>query len=359
MRRWNGRTFSTAARIAAVLAGALAAGLAGCAAQGLYQPVLAIDLPEAYNTPDGMVLDTKTGDIILSCPNFNNPAQPAKMLRIDSSDKISEIVTLPLHPATKKVGPLGVDVGPDGHLYVADNQTFFGRDDHQSRLLRVVMKDGKAEKCEVLVTGFIMANAVSCHGDSVYVTESKLDTKASPMPSGVYRFRLAELDPAKPLALVPGDKDPHLIVTLKTKNPDWVGANGMGFDSKGNLFVCNFGDAEVIKVTFDRNGRTDRREVFAKGSGMKSTDGLKIDPKTDDIYVADFLGNAVHKIDAITRKVTTLAANGNTDGRGGLLDRPSEVCLRGRRIYVSNIDLPLAGNAYDKPHTLSVIAPAK
>jgi len=43
------------------------------------------------------------------------------------------------------------------------------------------------------------------------------------------------------------------------------------------------------------------------------------------------------------------------DGVGGLLDRPSEVCLRGNKIYVSNIDLPMKGNEYDRPHTISLI----
>jgi len=346
------------ARVAA-LALAAAFVLAGCAETptepGLKQPTLAIELPEKYNTPDGMTLDPKTGDIILSCPNFNDTSHPAKMLRIDTDDRITEIVDLPPHPQTKKVGPLGVDVGPDGHLYVADNQTFFDRDDHQSRLLRVVMEGGKAVRCEVVATGFIMANAVSCYGDCVYVTESKLDTKAEPMPSGVYRFTIAELKADDPVKLEPGAKDPHLLVTLQTKNMEWVGANGMGFDADGNMFVCNFGDAQIIKITFDAGGNVASQKVLAEGAGMKSCDGMKVDPKTGDVYVADFLGNAVHKVDGKTGKVTTLARNDNTDGAGGLLDRPSEVCLRAGKCYVANIDLPLAGNTYDAPHTISVI----
>jgi sugar lactone lactonase YvrE len=89
---------------------------------------------------------------------------------------------------------------------------------------------------------------------------------------------------------------------------------------------------------------------------MESTDGIKIYPKTGEIYVADFDGNAVHKICPETGKVTTIAKNANNSGGiGGLLDRPSEVCIRGNRLYISNIDLPGDGNVYDKPHTISVI----
>lgn len=326
----------------------------GCGSADLRQPTIAVDLPEQYNTPDGMVLD-KDGTIILSCPNANDDKYPAKMLRIDANDKISEVFTLPAHPETGKAGALGVDIGPDGNLYICDNQAF-GTEEHKSRLVRVIMQAGKGVKYEVLVTGFIMSNAVSCHGDSVYVTETKLDPKVYPLKSGVFRFKLSELSGDRPIALAPGGKDKHLITTTTTKNKAWqVGANGLGFDSKGNLFYCNFGDAQILKVTFDAAGNVASQTVFAEGQGMRSTDGMKVDPKTDDIYVADFLGNAVHKIDAKTGKVTTIARNGNTDGAGGQLDKCSEVCLRGNKVYVSNIDLPLDGNKYDKPHTISVI----
>lgn len=362
MQRWNRHTLPPLARTTA-LALAAALLLAGCAetpseptsTPALKQPKLAIELPEKYNTPDGMAVDPKTGDIILSCPNFNDDKYPAKMLRIDKNDQITEIIDLPVHPETKKAGPLGVDIGPDGNLYIADNQAF-GTEEHKSRLVRVVIKDGKAEGCEVLVTGFIMSNAVSCHGDSVYVTETKLDPEAKPLPSGVYRFKLAELDTEKPIALEPGGKDKHLIATIQTRNEEQaVGANGMGFDADGNMFVCNFGDAQIIKITFDAEGKVASQKVLAEGAGMKSCDGMKVDRKTGDVYVADFLGNAVHKVDGKTGKVTTIARNDNTDGAGGLLDRPSEVGLRDGKIYVSNIDLDLAGNEYDKPHTISVI----
>jgi sugar lactone lactonase YvrE len=218
------------------------------------------------------------------------------------------------------------------------------------------MKDGKAVGCEVLVTGFIQSNAVSCRADGVYVTETSLDPNATPMPSGVYRFRYSEFT-GTPVELLPGGEDNHLIATLYTANEEWsVGANGLGFDSKGNMYVCNFGEASVIKFTFDENGEVASQEIFARGQGIESTDGLKVHPRTDDIYVADFVGNAVHKIDAKTREITTLAKNAvNLGSADGQLDIPSEVCIRGNWLYISNIDLPLAGNEYDAPHTLSVI----
>ncbi len=337
--------------LAAGCGAASESGGGGSRAEG---PTIAVELSSQHNTPDGMVLDGE-GGIILCCPNFNDDRHPAKILRIDEDDEIHEVITLPVHPDTGKVGPLGVEIGPAGHLYVADNQSGF-TDEPKSRLLRVLMEDGKATGCEVIVEGFVQSNAVSCHGGCVYVTETKLDPDATPLVSGVYRFTLAELASGMPVQIEPGGTDPHLITTVETHNPDWrVGANGMGFDSEGNLYFCNFGDAQIIKLVLDEEGKVVSQSVFAEGEGMQSTDGIKFDPKTGDIYVADFVGNAVHRVDGETGAVTTLAQNEDTDGAGGALDRPSEVCLRGDRLYVANIDLPYGGNVYDEPHTISVI----
>jgi sugar lactone lactonase YvrE len=339
---------------AAAFLGALIAPIATAADTALKQPTIAIELPEKYNTPDGMTLDCE-GNIILASPNFNDDSHPAKLLKIAPDGTLSELCSLPVHPETKKACPLGIGFAADGNLYVADCQALAGDNDYKSRLLRVRMKDGKAVGCDVVVTGFIMSNAVSGHGDSVYVTETVIDAEASPMPSGVYRFKLSELT-GEPIELLPGGKDKHLIFTLHTKNEEWkVGANGLGFDAEGNMYVCNFGDAAVLKVCFHECGAVRSSKVFAQGQGMLCTDGLKICPATGDVFVADFLGNAVHRIDAKTGKVTTLAKNDNTDGAGGKLDKPSEVCLRDGKVYVSNIDLPLDGNTYDKPHSISLI----
>jgi sugar lactone lactonase YvrE len=314
-----------------------------------------VELPEKYNTPDGMVL-APDGFIYLNIPNFNDDRYPAKVLKISPEDEISEVVTLPKHPDTGKVGALGIDIGPDGHLYVADNQSMCGFDDHKSRLLRVIMKDGRAVDTEVLVTGFLQSNAVSCHGDSVYVTETSLDLEADPMPSGVYRFKLSEFN-GPPIHLQPGGTDAHLLTQFMTHSKDWrVGANGMGFDADGNLYVCNFGDASLLRYAFHADGSVGAPEEVARGNGMRSTDGLKICPKTGDVYIADFVGNAVHRVCPETGKVTTLWQNeNNSGGMGGLLDKPSEVCLRGKKIYVANIDLPFDNNEYDAPHTISVL----
>ena len=331
--------------------------VAAVKAPALKTPSIAVELPEKYNTPDGMVLG-KDGFIYLNCPNFNDNSNPPKVVKFGADNKIIEVCDLPLHPESGKCGPLGIEIAPDGNLYIADNQSMVGRNDHQSRLIRVNMKDGKAVGTDIVATGFVMANAVSYHKGRIYVTETSIDPEAKPMPSGVYAFELSEFT-GEPVKLEPNGNDKHLVAKFTTERDDWragVGANGLAFDSKGNMYVCNFGEAGIIKYQLDAAGKVVSTKTLAKGDGMESTDGMKYDPATNDLYIADFVGNAVHKVNCDTGKVTTIAKNvDNSGGVGGKLDKPSEVCLRDNKIYVANIDLPLDTNKYDAPHTISLI----
>jgi len=324
--------------------------------EGGFKPKVAFELPDEHNSPDGMTIGPDYC-IYLSMNNAGADfkfTHPAKILRITPDDKLEEVTTLPPHPETGVASPLGLDFGSDGNLYVSDNQAFATKEPGQSRLLRVIMKDGEATGCEVVATGFNMANGLACNGDYVYVCETTLDGEADPMPSGVYRFKISELDGAEPLK-VTGLDDEHLLVKLMTKNQEHkVGANGLCFDSKGNMYVCNFGDREVLKVTFVQYGTVGKVEVLAKGQGMESTDGIHADVY-DNLWVADFLGNAVAMINTKGGRVTIIAKNEPGDGADGSLDAPSECIRRGNKVYVSNIDITYGPNTADEVHTISVI----
>jgi len=329
--------------------------LAGCVESGkvttkLITPAIGVNLPEKCNTPDGMIVGP-SNKIYLNCLNSNNPKYPGILVRITEDDKLEDVITYPGHPVSGKTGLLGLGYGRDGNFYAADNQTFFGaKNDGQSRLLRVVMNGEKALRVEIVAIGFNQSNAVECRDDAVYVTETCIDNTVYPMISGVYRIEYSEMGD-KPVKI----SDRHLVTTLKTYNKEWaVGANGMTFDDEGNMYVCNFGEKSVEKFVLDEKYNVVSRSVLAKGQGMESTDGMKY--ANGKLYIADFVGNALHEVDVKSGKVRTLAKNANNIGsEGGLLDKPSEPCVRGGKVYMANIDLEFGGNEYDPPHTISVI----
>jgi len=328
-------------------------------AQGLKKPALLLTLPDTCNTPDGATLDDK-GNIILSCPNFNNDKFPGILMKIDPQNKLSLFYRLPMQPETGKVGPMGLDFGPDGHLYVADNQCF-NTDGYKSRLLRIRMKDGKPVGCEVAIDGFKVANAVIWRGDCVYVSDS-VQNKTFPVseshfPSCIYRINIKEFAD-KPLKLLPAGKDPHCIAKVYTKNRQLAfGADGLTFDDDGNLYCGNYGDGITHKIAFDKDGKVVSNTEFAKSPKMASCDGLFYDSKRRVVFVADSTFNAVQMID-LKGKITTLARNGDTDGADGSIDQVCEVIVRGDELIIINMDFPFPGlvnTTHDKPYTISVI----
>ena len=144
---------------------------------------LLLQLPPYCNTPDGMAL-LPDGDIILSMPNFNELSAGAFLVRISPDNEVSEFLKLPDHPQTgQPVGPLGVCVSPTGDLFLADYQMTGER---QSRVLRIVIRDGQPAEIQPVITGFHVSNAVICHGDCLYVSETQIDTARQPATSGVF-----------------------------------------------------------------------------------------------------------------------------------------------------------------------------
>ena len=318
-------------------------------------PELFVQFSAGCNTPDAMAL-LPDGSIVLSMPNFNNLADGASLMLITPDNKVKKFLDLPNHPVTgDPVGPLGVCLAPSGDLFLADYQMNGKR---QSRVLKIVMKDGKPTEIVPVITGFRVSNAVICRDGCLYVSETQIDTESKPATSGVFRFKLEELE--KDLVTLADDetKDPHFLAIVKCYNKELpLGADGLCFDAKGNLYIGNFSDGTVHRFTFNKKGKVKSNTIFAKADCMKSSDGLFMDSTTGIIYVADSKANAVQMVFP-DGSVKTLAQSGDTDGLDGGMDQPCEVLIRGREVIVSNMDWPVPGcinKKYNEPCTLSVI----
>jgi len=322
--------------------------------QGLKKPVLfgGKPLPESYASPDGLTIGPDGYLYVSINQSATNWKYPAKIARISPDGALEDFFVLPVNQNTGKASPLGLVFASDGNLYVSDNQSFCTDVPNQAGIIRIVVENGKPQRAELVVSGLNASNGITARGNYLYVAETNLGTK-DVYTSGVYRFSLDELTGCDTL-LIPAGGDEHLILSFETKSKT-VGANGIGIDSKGNLYVNNFGDVEILKYSFDEKGAISSSDVFARPEGVLSLDGMQID-KDDNLWIADFVGNAVLKVDTKTGKSTVIAKNNvPVTGENGELDSPSECIRFGNKVYVSNIDLTSGDQKTDPIQTISVI----
>ena len=343
-----------------------------CDRQKIAAPKILVTLDAEYNTPDGCTL-SESGDIIMSVPNLNNSAlmkqgvinnpSPPCMLKIDEYNAVSEwykFKPVDYHPLTSQLGPMGCDFGPDGNLYLADNQIDFNPD-HQSRILRINVKNGEAVSCDVVAEGFVVPNAIIWKGNTMYVSETVLVPPSKEGAMGaIYAINIDEWKD-KPLQIRPYTKespDSHLIAEFNTSGRIGFSADGLTFDGKGNLYCGIFEDGLIYKTSF-KNGRVEETTLFARDDKMACCDGIFWNKKDDKIYVADMLNNAVQAVD-MQGDVQTVWENGDTDGADGSLDQPCELIIRGDELIIVNMDYYfeseyLKNTKIDQPYTLSVI----
>ncbi len=321
-----------------------------------YRPQLYLSLPEYCNTPSGMTLDDEN-NILLSCPNFNNPSFPGLIMLITPQNKLKLFYALPVNPTTKQAGPMDLAFGPDRNLYVADNQYSYDKN-YRSRLLRIRMQGGKPVGAEVVVEGFISANAITIRDNDVYVSDAFWDVPGMERSSGIFRFQLSEFEQG-PVKLQPG-RDPHLIAAFSTQinqGGHLDGVNGLVLDERGNLYAGIFGDGRIYKLSFDSAGNVASKEIFVDSDKLACIGGMFYDERRDIIYVTDSLNNAILSV-SMGGQINMLWENADTDGSDGLLNQPRKAQIRNNRLFISNYDRPqtgLGGPSFNPPHTISVM----
>ncbi|MBN2349524.1 MAG: phage head-tail adapter protein [Bacteroidales bacterium] len=346
-------------------------------AEKLQTPELFASLPEYCATPDGFAIDND-GNLIVACPNYANQSKPACLLKITKDLEIQKWIDVPPLEETGVACPMGITFGPDNSLYICDNQGWTGSKEGQfkGRVLRLKFKENLPDTTIVVAEGMEHPNGVRVFGDYIYVTQSlmtRVEDTSGFLVSAVYRFGLDDRNILVTNTLA----DTNIIATFITENPFCqYGADGLVFDSKGNLYVGNFCDGKLHKISFDAEGNVTGTSVFAQTdldytldpsspgfldkatkAIMRTTDGICID-SLDNIYVADFSNNALVAVSP-EGKMIVISQNGDTDGFNGQLDQPGEPIIWNEKIVISNFDIVFGPDKVntqnESPATLSAI----
>jgi hypothetical protein len=134
---------------------ALALVLCGCgrspepqSASGLQKAQLFVQLPDFAVTPDGMAI-APDGDLLVAIPNFasyakgaTTPGVPGRFIKISKDRKVRDLFECPILAETGRACPMGIEFGPQGDLYVVDNQNWAAGNGpngeiNQGRILRL------------------------------------------------------------------------------------------------------------------------------------------------------------------------------------------------------------------------------
>lgn len=322
---------------------------------------LFMTLPEAYAcTPDGMEID-RYGNLILSCPNYADEHMSGCVLRITKDRRVEKWFDVPVHPETGVARNMGIAFDSNWNIYLCDNQGGSERPEllYKGRVLKCEVDDaGNIKKTTVIADHMEHPNGIRIRGEYMYVTQSYLHPVKDPsgkLVSCVYRFRLDEHD----IDITNTLEDPHILTTFITQNPETqYGADGIAFDSAGNLYVGNFGDGEVWKLVLNQDGSLKEKSLFAKNpEELKSTDGMVFD-ENGNLYIADFCANAIVKVTK-DGYVSRLAQSPDCDGLDGGLDQPGEPIIYDGKIVASCFDLVTGpgkvNTAHEMPATLAEV----
>ncbi|MBQ2684405.1 MAG: SMP-30/gluconolactonase/LRE family protein [Thermoguttaceae bacterium] len=345
-----------------------------------YRPFVYCDLPDDFYGPDAQCYVEATKTLYLSVPNFLNagdtslPETTSYLLKINPDGTAEKLFEFPIYPGEVKIGAMGIDMGPDGNLYVCDNQYFFDTN-FKSRLWRLVMKDGvPTGDLQLVMSGIKVANAIMWDGDKVFVTDTILDEEGKYGSGGVWCFSAEEILKAgtdeehPPIAVTQftgAQRDERLIIVEDAED---VRGNNCGADGicKGNddiYYFGNYGDGAFYRFRFDADGKPEVQKIHRAGELFRCVDGICFDKKTSKIYITDSADNSIWSCEVggwdDPYKFEKLWENDDTDGTGGLLDLPCECRVVDGILTISNQDMGVGETgkcqATDKPYTLSGI----
>jgi sugar lactone lactonase YvrE len=221
----------------------------------------------------------------------------------------------------------------------------------KGRILRLKVEDNIITRYSVVADGLEHPNGIRIWGDHMYVTQSllsKVKDSSGKLVSCVYSFKLDD----KNIQITNTLEDKNILCTFITQNPDdQYGADGIVFDKEGRLYVGNFGDGAVNRITLDDQGNVLENIIWAQNPAqLQTTDGMIFDDK-GNLYIADFSANAIAKVTP-DGKVTRIAQSPDTDGFNGELDQPAEPCVWEGKLIISCFDLGTGPNKVNTAHEM-------
>ncbi len=303
---------------------------------------LFVKLPDFCPTPDGMAIDAD-GNLVVACPNYADQTKPCCIVKIDRSGNVTKWFNVPVIPETGVSCAMGIAFGPDGELFICDNQGWKGTPEGQfkGRLLGCKVEgagDNAKVTTRVIADGIEHPNGVRYHQGKLYVTNSIMSKEKDPsgrLVSGVYRF-----DPkaTKAVTITNTRKDAELVLDVLTYNLDCqYGLDGIAFDSKGVMYLGNFGDGSILRAELDPAGKVTSCETWVRDiKELRTTDGICFD-ENDNLYIADFSENAIAVVTP-NATVYRIAQSPDSDGSKGELDQPGEPIVWNGKLYVTCFD---------------------
>ncbi len=315
-------------------------------------PVIFTQLDTACMTPDAMAIDGN-GNIYLSVTNATTfETFGAKIIKLSKDGKIlNEWASLPKHPVSGKVHPMGMAIGTDGFLYIVDNQHFAGQK-NESRVLRASLDNGALGKIQVVVSGLNVANGLRFHNGYIYVTDVWTDNERK---SGIYRFSINDFN--KPIAVSPQNRSKYLLheMTLDKDTPNGVGTDGLDFDARGDLYVGNFSNGTITRISLDNGSAKPSLSTLIKHSSLVGCDGIFFDKKSNSLLIANFMENSILQYRLSDNQLTTLWKNDDA-ACDAALDCPCDLAVIDGKLVVVNFDTYTtnANKTIDNCNTISV-----
>lgn len=291
---------------------------------------------------------------MLSCPNYADDNLSGCVVKLDREGNVKKWFDVPVLEETGVARNMGIAFDSEYNVYLCDNQGWSEKEDvlFKGRVLRLKVTDeGEILETKVVAYGMEHPNGIRIRGNYMYVTQSYLHPVKDPsgkLVSCVYRFALDDEN----IKITNTLEDPNILTTFLTQNPDCqYGADGIAFDKEGNLFVGNFGDGAVYKITFNEDGSVKENKLFAQDfSQLESTDGMVFD-ENGNLYIADFCANAIGMVTP-DGKVTRIAQSPDSDGLHGELNQPGEPIVWDGRIIASCFDLVTGPGKVNTGHSM-------